>query len=119
MITSAYALLHVMHPLDASGVSTTTVIISTFFGIYLVFLVPRMFDVRNNRKAQLARILYILTVLLVIIPSFGLSFIRDFFDFSMPAIQNTWPLLIMIFGTAILQWIIADKAGKRLKERLS
>ncbi len=119
MITSAYALLHVMHPLDASGVSTTTVIISTFFGIYLVFLVPRMFDVRNNRKAQLARILYILTVILVIIPSFGLSFIRDFFDFSMPAIQNTWPLLIMIFGTAILQWILADKAGKRLKNRLS
>ncbi len=117
MITSAYALLHVMHPSDPSGVSTTTVIIATFFGIYLVFLVPRMFDVRNNRKAQLARILYILMVLLVIIPSFGISFIRDFFDFSMPAVQNTWPLLIMIFGTAILQWIIADRAGRRLKKR--
>jgi len=119
MITSAYTLLQALHPTDSSGVSTTTVIIATFFGIYLVFLVPRMFDVRNSRQAQLARILYILTVILVIIPSFGLSFIRDFFDFSMPAVQNTWPLFVMIFGTAILQWILADNAGKRLKNRLS
>ncbi len=117
MITSAYALLNIVHPNDATGVSTTTVIIATLFGIYLVFLVPRMFDVRNNRQAQLARILYILTVILVIIPSFGLSFIRDFFNFSMPAGQTTWPLLIMILCTAILQWIIADKAGKRLRSR--
>lgn len=119
MITSAYALLNIMHPTDTHGVSTTTVIIATFFGIYLVFIVPRMFDVRNNRKAQLARILYILTVILIIIPSFELSFIRDFFNFSMPAVRNTWPLLIMIFGTAILQWIIATNAGKRLKNRQS
>ena len=117
MITSAYTMLHLMHPTDSSGVSTTTVIIATLFGIYLVFLVPRMFDVRNNRKAQLARILYSLTVILVIIPSFGLSFIRDFFNFTTPAMQNTWPLLFMIICTAIMQWIIADRAGKRLKKR--
>lgn len=119
MITSAYSLLSLMHPNDTNGVSTTTVIIATFFGIYLVFIVPRMFDVRNNRKAQLARFLYILIVILVIIPSFRFSFIRDFFNFTIPSGRNTWPILIMIFCTAILQWIIATNAGKRLRNRES
>lgn len=117
MVASAYIVLKSLHPSDPYGVSTTAVIIATFFGIYLVFLVPRMFDVRNNRTAQLARLLYILTVILVLIPSFGLSFARDFFDFTTPAWQNMWPLLVMIIATAILQWIIAGKAGKRFKQR--
>jgi cation-transporting ATPase E len=117
MITSSYTLLHMMHPNDAAGVSTTTVIIATFFGVYLVYLVPRMFNVRNNRKAQIARILYTITVLVVISISFGFDYFRDFFNFSMPAGRSSWPLLIMIFGTAILQWIIAGKAGKRLRRR--
>jgi protein-S-isoprenylcysteine O-methyltransferase Ste14 len=93
------------------------VIIATLFGIYLVFLVPRMFDIRNNRKAKLARWLYVLTVLLVITPSFGISFIRDFFDFTVPAWQNTWPLLLLVIGFAVLQWKIAGDAGKRFKNR--
>jgi len=115
MITSAYTLLHLMHPKDAMGVSTTTVIIATFFGVYLVYLVPKMFNVRNNRKSQIARILYTVTVLAVISVSFGFDYFRDFFNFSMPAGRSTWPLLIMIFGTAILQWIIAGQAGKRIR----
>ncbi len=119
MITSAYTILHFMHPNDISGVSTTTVIIATFFGVYLVFLVPRMFDVKNSRKTQLALVLYAIMVALVIIPVFGISFIRDFFNFSTPASKNTWPLLIMIVCTAILQWIIASRAGKRIRENNS
>jgi len=115
MITTAYTLLHIMHPADATGVSTTTVIIATFFGVYLVYLVPRMFNVRNNRKAQLARILYTITVLVVILISFGFDYFRDFFNFSMPAGRSSWPLLIIIFGTAFLQWIIAGRAGKRIR----
>jgi cation-transporting ATPase E len=115
MITSAYTLLHLMHPTDAMGVSTTTVIIATFFGVYLVYLVPRMFNVRNNRKSQIARILYTITILVIISVSFGFDYFRDFFNFSMPAGQNSWPLLIMIFGTAFLQWVIAGKAGKRIR----
>jgi hypothetical protein len=104
-----------MHPTDAMGVSTTTVIIATFFGVYLVYLVPRMFNVRNNRKSQIARILYTITVLAVISVSFGFDYFRDFFNFSMPAGRNSWPLLIMIFGTAFLQWIVAGQAGKRIR----
>jgi hypothetical protein len=117
MITSAYTLLHFMHPTDAMGVSTTTVIIATFFGVYLVYLVPRMFNVRNNRKSQISRILYTVTVLAVISISFGFDYFRDFFNFSMPAGRSSWPLLIMIFGTAFLQWVIAGKAGKRIRSQ--
>ncbi|MBC7942943.1 HAD-IC family P-type ATPase [Candidatus Saccharibacteria bacterium] len=116
-VTITYAMLRVLHPEDLVGVSTTTVIVATFFGIYLVFLVPRMFDVRNDRTARLARLLYTLCVLLVLIPSFGLSFVRDFFDFTTPAMQNTWPLLVVIIATTVLQWKIAKMAGTRLKNR--
>ena len=49
--------------------------------------------------------------------AFGLRFIRDFFDFSMPAWQNTLPLLAVILAVAILQWLVAGDAGKKLKAR--
>lgn len=116
-VTIVYAVLRMLHPLDVSGVSTTTVLVATFFGIYLVFLVPRMFDVKNSRTARLARIFYIVSVTMVVIPSFGLSFARDFFDFTTPAWQNTWPLALLIIGAASLQWVVATAAGKRLMKR--
>ncbi len=115
MIAAVYALLHALHPTDQMGVSTTTVIVATFFGIYLVFLVPRMFDVRNNKRAKLTRLLYVLATIIVIVPSFGVGFIRDFFNFSAPAWRSAWPLMIMILGVATLQWRIASNAGRRLK----
>lgn len=116
-VTLVYTILHMLHPLDPSGVSTTTVLVATFFGIYLVFLVPRMFDVKNNRTARLARLLYVLAVIFVVTPSFGLSFARDFFDFTTPAWQDTWPLAILIVLAASAQWLLANAAGKRLKKR--
>jgi len=76
-----------------------------------------MFDVKNNRNARLARLLYILSVTFVLIPSFGFSFVRDFFDFTTPAWQDTWPLLVIIIATAMVQWKIANSAGVRLKKR--
>ncbi len=115
--TMTYIMLRVIHPNDLQGVSTTTVIIAILFGIYLVFLVPRMFDVANDRKAKLARILYILVVVFIFTISFGIGFIRDFFDFTTPAWQGTLPLLLVIITTALLQWQIAGEAGKRLKQR--
>lgn len=117
VVTITYTFLRIIHPTNIVGVTTTTVIVATFFGIYLVFLVPRMFDVRNNREAQLARLVYILAVVFVLIPSFGLSFVRDFFDFTTPAWQNTWPLLLLIVVTVVVQWKIARRAGIRLKQR--
>lgn len=116
-VTISYAILRILHSSDIQGVLTTTVIIATFFGIYMVFLVPKMFDVKNTKKARLARALYVLAVALIIIPSFRMDFISDFFDFTTPAWVGAWPLLIMVIGVAVLQWILATNAGRRLKNR--
>lgn len=118
-VTMTYTMLSLVHPTNPDSVATTTVIVATLFGIYLVFLVPRMFDIKNTRKARLARLAYVATAILVIIPSFGLGFIRDFFDFTMPAWQNTWPLVLLIIGTVAMQWMIATNAGVRFKKRKS
>ncbi len=114
-VTISYIVLLSLHPNDKLGVSTTTVIIAVLFGIYLVFLVPKMFDVKNNRRALLARIFYVTMVALVVIPSARFSLIRDFFDFTTPSWRSAWPLLIMIIGVMIVQWLVAKRAGNRLK----
>jgi cation-transporting ATPase E len=119
VVTVSYAVLTALHYGNVIGVSTTTVLIATFFGVYLVFLVPRMFDVKNTKKAQFARLIYIGVVLFVTSSSFGISFLRDFFDFTMPAWQNSWPVMLLIVATAILQWKIAGSAGQRLRDRES
>lgn len=116
-VTIVYAVLSALHPNNPQGVSTTTVLVATLFGIYLVFLVPHMFDVKNTRIARIARALYIAAVVVVVTLSFGLGFARDFFDFTTPAWQNTWQLLVVIIIAALLQGYIAYRAGLRLKKR--
>jgi cation-transporting ATPase E len=116
-VTFTFAYLGNIHPANFDGVSTTSVIIATLFGIYLVFLVPLMFDIKQTAKSRVARLLYTMMVVLIVVPSFGLNFIRDFFDFTMPAWQNTWPLPIVIITIMALQWKLANNAGKRLKAR--
>lgn len=117
MVTVTYGALRLLHPNDLAGVSTTTVLVATFFGVYLVLLVPRMFNVKSNSTSRLARLLYILAAVVVVIPSFGLSVARDFFDFTTPAWRDTWPLFVALIGVALLQFYIATKAGRRLKRR--
>ena len=117
MVTATYAVLNSVYANNHHGVSTTTVIIATFFGIYLVLLVPRMFDIKNTKKTQLARALYVLTVFLVIVPVFRFSFIRDFYDFTTPVWQKAWFLVVAIVGVAFLQWLIAGRIGRNLKKR--
>lgn len=117
VVTISYAFLNSIHKNDPQGVATTTVIIATFFGIYLVYLVPKMFNIKHTRKSRLARILYSLSVIFVVLVSFGIGFIRDFFDFKAPAWQNTLPLFTLIVIAAIFQWKIATNAGKRLYKR--
>jgi cation-transporting ATPase E len=117
MVTLTYTVLRALHPNNLQGVSTSTVIIATLFGIYLVFLVPRMFDIKNTLRSRLGRLFYVVAVAVVVVPSFGVRFIREFFDFSMPAWQNTLPLLATMLAVALLQWAVAGEAGKRLKAR--
>jgi len=94
-----------------------TVIIATFFGIYLVFLVPKMFNVKNTRKSKIALLLYSATIILLVLPSFGINFIREFFNFTTPVYQDAWPLIIVIFLVTSIQWVIASKAGERVKKQ--
>ena len=117
VVTLTYSTLRSIHPLNIRGVATTTVIVATFLGVYLVFLVPKMFDVINNKAAKLARALYISFILIVLLSSFGVGFIREFFDFSTPAWRNMWPLLFVIIGAVIVQWRLAVWAGRRFKKR--
>lgn len=117
-ITIVYISLRALHPADLYGVSTTTVLVATFFGVYLVFLVPRMFDIKNDLTARLARVVFVLSVLFVVIPSFGLEVARDFFDFTAPAWGDTWQLVIMVVFVAVLQWIIAERIGHKLRQRI-
>lgn len=117
VVSISYAFLNAIHPNDTQAVSTTTVIIATFFGIYLVFLMPKMFNIIQNREAKLARLLYILSVVFVVVVSFGIGFVRDFFDFTTPAWKNTLPLLVMIICAILFQNSIAKKSGDKLKKR--
>jgi cation-transporting ATPase E len=116
VVALSYLRLLALHPDDLEGVSTTTVLIATFFGVYLVFLMGKMFRVVNNRTAKLARILYILAVTFVVIVSFGFGFTRSFFDFSTPALRESWSLLLMIGFAVLLQWLIADRVSKAKKK---
>jgi len=116
-VTVSYMVLHMLNPSQPGGVTTMTVIVATFFGIYLVFLAPRMFYVKNTRKSRLAFLLYSLTIVLIVLPSFGINFIRDFFNFTYPAYNGFLPVMAMIIAISILQLIIASKAGYRFRSR--
>lgn len=115
MVASAYMILNTLHPNDPQGVATMTVLLATFFGIYLVFLAPKMFDIKHTHKSRFALSLYSLVIVLVVLPSFGIDFVRDFFNFTTPAWQNVWLIMIAVVGVAVLQWKIATDAGKRSK----
>ncbi len=119
VVSASYAILTNLHPNFLHGVATTTVIIATFFGVYLVFLVPRMLGVKHTRTARLSQVLYILCVIFVVIVSFGFGVTRDFFDFTTPAWRNVWPLSMLIILAAYLQWRLASRAGENLTRRSS
>ena len=112
VVALVYLRLLALHPEDIDGVATSTVLVATFFGVYLVFLVSKMFKAVNNRTAKLARVLYILTVAFVVTVSFGFGVTRDFFDFTAPAWRDAWPLLPLIVFAILLQWLIADRVAK-------
>ena len=117
LVSIAYIYLDIIHPHDTDGVQTTIVLVATFFGIYLVFLVSKMFNVKNNKTAWLARTLYILAVLFVFLISFGVGFVRDFFDFTSPAWRNSLPLIALIISVLIFQWNIAKHSSQRLQQK--
>lgn len=106
-----------LHPHQAAEAATMTVLTATFFGIYLVFLVGPMLGVILDKRAHLARTLYMAGVLLVTLVSFGVGPLRQFFDFTVPNIILLWPGIAAIIIVAAAQWQIARQAGKKLITR--
>ena len=103
-----------LHPHQAAEAATMTVLTATFFGIYLVFLVGPMLGVVLDRRAHLARTLYMAGVLFVTLVSFGIEPLRQFFDFTMPNIILLWPGIAVVVIVALVQWWLARRAGKKL-----
>lgn len=103
-----------LHPNQAAEAATMTVLTATFFGIYLVFLVGPMLGVVLDKRAHLARTLYMAGVLFVTLVSFGIEPLRQFFDFTVPNIILLWPGIAVVVIVALAQWWLARRAGKKL-----
>ena len=106
-----------LHPHQAAEAATMTVLTATFFGIYLVFLVGPMLGVILDKRAHLARTLYMAGVLFVTLVSFGIEPLRQFFDFTVPNIILLWPGIAVVVIVALAQWWLARRAGKKLITR--
>ena len=105
-----------LHPNQAAEAATMTVLTATFFGIYLVFLVGPMLGVVLDKRAHLARMLYMAGVLLVTLVSFGIEPLRQFFDFTMPNITLLWPGIAVVIPVALAQWWLARRAGRKFAD---
>ena len=103
-----------LHPHQAAEAATMTVLTATFFGIYLVFLVGPMLGVVLDKRAHLARTLYMAGVLFVTLVSFGIEPLRQFFDFTVPNIILLWPGIAVVVIVALVQWWLARRVGKKL-----
>ena len=105
-----------LHPNQAAEAATMTVLTATFFGIYLVFLVGPMLGVVLDKRAHLARTLYMAGVLFVTLVSFGIEPLRQFFDFTMPNIALLWPGIAVVIPVALAQWWLARRAGRKFAD---
>ena len=105
-----------LHPHQAAEAATMTVLTATFFGIYLVFLVGPMLGMVLDRRAHLARTLYMAGVLFVTLVSFGIEPLRQFFDFTMPNVALLWPGIAVVVPVALAQWWLARRAGRKFTD---
>ena len=113
-VAFTYCITSIMFPGHAAEVATMTVLTATLFGVYLVFLVGIMLDVTIDKSAKRARLLYLLSVIIVAAGSFSFGFLRDFFYFTVPNITLLWPGIAVVVIAALAQWWLARRAGKKL-----
>lgn len=118
-VTFSYWYLSLTSTASQKSIATTTVIIATFFGVYLVFLIPRMLRMQYDLPAKIARTLYLLAVIVVASVGFGFGFTRDFFDFTRPAFGELLPVSAFLVVVALLQWYLANRVGRRIAKRES
>ena len=116
-VSITYLMLRAMQPHDQDTVSTMTVLVATFFGVYLVFLVGPMLGVVLDRRAKTARMLYIAAALMVASTSFAVPLLRRFFDFTIPTLAMIGPVAGVVVIAALLQWHLARRAGKIYQNR--
>lgn len=116
-VSITYLMLRTMQPHDQDTVSTMTVLVATFFGVYLVFLVGPMLGVVLDRRAKTARMLYIAAALLVASTSFAVPLLRRFFDFTIPTLAMIGPVAGVVVIAVLLQWHLARRAGKIYQNR--
>lgn len=117
-VAFTYWIMSVVFPGHAAEVATMTVLTATFFGVYLVFLVGIMLDVTIDKAAKRARLLYLLSVVVVAAGSFGFGFLRDFFDFMVPNLFIMWPAIGVIILATLTQLFIARRVGRRISTSL-
>ena len=113
-VAFTYWIMSAVFPGHAAEVATMTVLTATFFGVYLVFLVGIMLDVTIDKVAKRARLLYLLSVVVVAAGSFGFGFLRDFFDFTVPNLFIMWPAIGVIILATLTQLFIARRVGRRI-----
>ena len=113
-VAFTYWIMSVVFPGHAAEVATMTVLTATFFGVYLVFLVGIMLDVTIDKVAKRARLLYLLSVVVVAAGSFGFGFLRGFFDFTVPNLFIMWPAIGVIILAALAQLFLARRVGRRI-----
>jgi len=113
-VTFTYWVMSVVFPGHVAEVATMTVLAATLFGVYLVFLVGIMLDVTIDKSAKRARLLYLLSVIIVAAGSFSFGFLRDFFDFTVPNLFIMWPAAGAIVVAMLAQWWLARRAGKKI-----
>lgn len=116
VVTAFYWFASRAYPDDALGVATATVMVATFFGVYMVFIASILLGVVYDRVAKIARFAYLGAVTFVAVVSFGLALTRDFFDFTKPSFAYIWPAMFLVFVAAIIQYRLAVRAGRRLQE---
>ena len=114
----SYVVITAAQPGSTEAVSTTLVLITTFFGVYLVFLAPKLLAMKNNKNAQSARLFYTISVILFALIGFGTNAVRGFFEFAQPSLAYMWPALPIILVAAILQYAIAVRIGRRHEKAL-
>lgn len=115
----SYVLMTAVHPDNQEAVSTALVLVTTFFGVYLVFLAPKLLAMKNNKNARAARLFYTISVIIFALVGFGTHTIRGFFEFAQPSLLYIWPALPVVFVAALIQYVLAVKIGKRHEEHLN
>jgi cation-transporting P-type ATPase E len=117
LVTASYLILAQSHSDDLSGVSTTVSIIAATVGVYFVFLLPRMFDLKNTVRSRIALAVYALVIVVISLPTIMSSFLRDFFNFTQPAWGDSWLLAGLVIAVMYAQWLVVERTAKRIRNR--